>query len=150
MTDETMTRKTFARPPPRHVSRKLINSPPNEYETLANYRTSGHLPVVTQTRSKKTSPIVVDQVETIETETQVQYEVQRTNESTRRVLLNERPQYYESISSLDETPKIEPLHVTSLSPESQVTFGKSSSNEVIAIVRIPERPNSSQRLRTGK
>jgi hypothetical protein len=34
------------------------------------------------------------------------------------------------------------LEVTSLSPASQVTFGKYSPNQIIAIVRVPGLPNS--------
>ena len=67
----------------RTVRRQLINSVAQDYEDLANYRsgidTQGKVPIATQSRSRK--PLVVDQVETIETETHVKCEVQRTNET---------------------------------------------------------------------
>lgn len=162
--DETIPRTSYARPPPRHVSRKLVNtSPEHDYETLTNYRSFSQLPVVTQSRSRKAT--VVDEIETIETKTHVENHAQgiyqssqkeeflpssvnSTTASSRRVLLNERPQYYES--SPEQSPKIQPLHVTSFSPENQVTFGKSGSNEVIAIVRIPERATDSAQFHSSK
>ena len=224
----------------RTVRRQIAGSPPNEYESLTSFRSGsqlqGKVPITTESRSRK--PLVVDEVETVETETRVECQVARTNESeetstprkkivtkptpsarspsedlisSRRVLLNERPQYYESYqtrgttllssfvtiylavrldSSLSEsipnpstreledppirveetwfkpiksdrrqqqssTPTFHTssrtLQVTSLSPESQVVFGKHSANEIIAIVRIPEwsRGASGQHVSTA-
>lgn len=163
----------------RTVRRQLTNTPPTEYETLTNYQTridtNGKVPITTQSRTIK--PLIVDEIETIETETNVHCDVQRTNElkestkserissptktilttttrisnettPAKRVLLNERPQYYQSpreerrfqpiernYSSITPTQKME---ITSLSPRNQITFDKSSPNEMVAVVRIPE------------
>ena len=178
----------------RTVRRHLTNSPPTEYEELTNYQsridTPGRIPITTQSRSIK--PLVVDAYETFETETQVECEVQRTNEMkesttttttermasplspsrkiltttthssiettpARRVLLNERPQYHESPKdeqrfqpiqrdhSQDELPyrpsstsHTHTMEVTTLSPNTHVTFEKSTPTEIIAVVRVPE------------
>ena len=116
----------------RTARRQISTSPPNEYENLTSFRSGGQLqgkvPITTESRSRK--PLVVDEVETIETETRVECQVQRTNESeqtsspartvltkpspsprspsedlisSKRVLLNDRPQYYESIETRGET-----------------------------------------------
>ena len=176
----------------RTVRRQLTTSPPTEYENLSNYQsridTQGRIPITTQSRSIK--PLVVDAYETVETETQVECEVQRTNEMkesttttermtspispsrkiltttthssiettpARRVLLNDRPQYYESPKneqrfqpiqrdhSPDELPyqpssttHSHTMEVTTLSPNTQVTFEKSTPTEIVAVVRVPD------------
>ncbi|CAF2588610.1 unnamed protein product [Rotaria sp. Silwood2] len=199
----------------RTVRRQLISSIPDDYENLSNYHsgidTQGKVPITTQSRSRK--PLVVDEIETIETETHVECQVQRTNEikesikterisspisspkkitttishstyspsdettPTKRTLVNERPQYYESTKTADssiheaipvrieetwfkpiereqsqENIRYSPstrtnnisthtMEITSLSPKNQITFGKHSPNEMVAIVRVPERTN---------
>jgi len=66
----------------RTVRRQLTKSPPTNYEILSNYRsridTQGKIPITTQSRSIK--PLVIDEFETIETETHVECNIQRTNE----------------------------------------------------------------------
>jgi len=272
---------------PRTIRRQITSSPPSDYENIANYHSGissqRKVPITTQSRSILTKPLVVDEIETIETETRVECQVQRTHEikestttteragspnapkkvittttttttttaapptvrspesssdeatrtttPSRRVLLNDRPQYYDSSKSTRSpyettyTPTHEirqqtqtyresgihqhrydspqsdsqsyplppppptststitreedlirveetgfkpiqrdrsqdgllqspssrsnirklstgprSLEVTSLSPPSQVTFGKYTPNEMIAIVRIPQSP----------
>jgi hypothetical protein len=176
----------------RTVRRQLTNSPPTQYEHLTSFQsridTHSKVPITTQSRTIK--PLVVDEYETVETKTQVDCQVQRTNEtkestttervaspskkiltitttatashspdetttSARRVLLNERPQYYESPKddkrfqpiqhdhSQDDMPyRLSPhshtMQVTSLSPTNQIKFGKNSPNEIVAVVRVPE------------
>jgi hypothetical protein len=67
----------------RIVRRQLTNSPPTGYENLSSYHShidpQGKVSITTQSRSIK--PYVVDEIETIETETQVECEIQRTNET---------------------------------------------------------------------
>jgi hypothetical protein len=266
---------------PRTIRRQITSSPPSDYENIANYHSGissqRKVPITTQSRSILTKPLVVDEIETIETETRVECQVQRTHEikestttteragspnapkkvvttttttttttaappiirspetssdeatrtttPSRRVLLNERPQYYESskssrspyettytpaheirqqttyresgihqhrydspqsdslsyplpppptstITREDDLIRVEetgfkpiqrdrsqdsllqspssrsnvrtlsagprPVEVTSLSPQSQVTFGKYTPTDIIAIVRVPE------------
>ncbi|CAF1395956.1 unnamed protein product [Rotaria sp. Silwood1] len=200
----------------RIVRRQLISSKPDDYENLSNYQSGidkqNKIPITTQSRSRK--PLVVDEIETIETETHVECQVQRTNEikestkterisspisspkkittaishstyspsdeitPTKRKLVNERPQYYESTKTTadssiheaipvrieetwfkpiereqsQENLRLSPstrtnnisthtMEVTSLSPQNQITFGKHSTNEIVAIVRVPELTN---------
>lgn len=186
----------------RTVRRQLTNSPPTDYETLTNYHSridaQGKVPITTQSRTIK--PLIVDEVETIETETNVHYDVQRTNEfkestkfeqispsktilttsrssnettPAKRVLLNDRPQYYESpkeetrfqpiennysqddlpYSSLSRTYNNtipQTMEVTSLSPRNQITINKHSPNEIIAVVRVPETSNTTLRHGTSE
>ena len=172
----------------RTVRRQLTNSPPTEYEHLTSYQSRldsySKVPITTQSRTIK--PLVVDEYETVETKTQVDCQVQRTNEikesttterigspsrkiltitttatastshspdetaSARRVLLNERPQYYGSPKderrfqpiqrdhSQGDVPRSSTMEVTSLSPTDQIKFGKKSPNEIVAVVRVPE------------
>lgn len=67
----------------RTVRRQIKSSTPQDYENLSNYRsgvdTQGKVPITTQSLSRK--PIVVDEIETIETETHVECQIQRTNET---------------------------------------------------------------------
>ncbi|CAF1617278.1 unnamed protein product [Rotaria magnacalcarata] len=198
----------------RTVRRQLRSSTPDRYENLSSYRSGidiqSKVPITTQSPSRK--PLIVDEIETIETETHVECQIKRTNEikestkterttspssppkklstiltrstysssdettPNKRGSLNERPKYDEKIitkdSSIREAAPIqiqetcfkpieryrspESLHqspsqnsinqtrsieVTSLSPQDQVTFGKNSPNEIIAIVRVPELEN---------
>ena len=267
---------------PRNIRRQITKSPPSDYENIANYHSGitsqRKVPITTHSRSILTKPLVVDEIETIETETRVECQVQRTNEitesikteragspnapkktittttttttttaaplvrspesssdeatrtttSSRRVLLNERPQYYDPSKSIrapyestytpmhevrqqtqtyresglhqhrydspqsdtlsypippqptttsniireEDLVRVEetgfkpiqrdrsqdsllqspssrttvrtlsagprPVEVTSLSPQNQVTFGRYTPNEIIAIVRVPE------------
>jgi len=199
--DEFISRSTYKydrenlpsqQQPQRTVRRQLTNSPPADYETLTSYhsRMDAHskVPIATQSRSVK--PLLIDEVETIETQTKVEYNVQRTNEleestktepmtgpsrkiltttttrisnettPAKRVLLDDRPQYFESTKEETQFQPIkrdysqEDLHyspssrtysggpytmeVKSLSPRNQITFGKSSPNEIIAVVTVPE------------
>lgn len=130
----------------RYIRRQITRTPPSDYENIANYHSGigsqRKVPITTQSRSISTKPLVVDEIETIETETRVECQVQRTHEikestittergasphapkkiittttttttttrspetssdeatrtltPAKRVLLNERPQYYES------------------------------------------------------
>ena len=130
---------------PRTIRRQINNSSPSDYENIANYHSGissqRRVPITTQSRSILTKPLVVDEIETIETETRVECQVQRTHEikesttktersgsphapkkvittttttttttrspenssdeavrtttPSKRVLLNERPQYYD-------------------------------------------------------
>ena len=68
----------------RHIRRQITRSPPSDYENLANYQSGIHaqrkVPITTQSRSILTKPLVVDEIETIETETRVECQVQRTHE----------------------------------------------------------------------
>ena len=132
---------------PRYIRRQITHTPPSDYENIANYHSGlssqRKVPITTQSRSISAKPLVVDEIETIETETRVECQVQRTHEikestittersgsphapkkiittttttttttrspetssdeatrtltPAKRVLLNERPQYYESI-----------------------------------------------------
>lgn len=201
---ENFTSQQYPQSQQRTVRRHLTNSPPTEYEELTNYQsridTQGRIPITTQSRSIK--PLVVDAYETFETETQVECEVQRTNEMkestttttermasplspsrkiltttttqssiettpARRVLLNERPQYYESPKdeqrfqpiqrdhSQDELPyrpsstsHTHTMEVTTLSPSTHVTFEKSTPTEIIAVVRVPELSTPTARSNT--
>ncbi|CAF1094059.1 unnamed protein product [Rotaria sordida] len=125
-------------PQQRTVRRQLISSTSDDYENLSNYQSGidkkGKVPIITQSRSRK--PLVVDEIETIETETHVECQVQRTNEikesikterisspissskkiystysssdettttPTKRILVDERPQYYESTKTTDSS-----------------------------------------------
>ncbi len=54
--------------------------------------------------------------------------------------LLQSPSSRSNIRTLSAGPRA--LEVTSLSPASQVTFGKYSPNQIIAIVRVPGLPNS--------
>ncbi|UJR09412.1 hypothetical protein I4U23_013653 [Adineta vaga] len=72
----------------RTVRRQVTRSGPTGYESPTIYRhgldIQGKVPITTQSRSIK--PLVVDEIETIETETQVECQVQRKheiNETTR-------------------------------------------------------------------
>ena len=267
---------------PRNIRRQITSSPPSDYENIANYHSGissqRKVPITTQSRSILTKPLVVDEIETIETETRVECQVQRTHEikesttkteragspnapkkivttttttttttaaapptirspesssdeaartlTPRRILLNERPQYYDSAKPIRspyestytpthearqqtqtyresgthqhrfDSPQSDSLsyplppastatimreedlvrveetgfkpiqrdrsqdsllqgassrsnvrtlsagprsvEVTSLSPHNQVTFGRYTPNEIIAIVRVPE------------
>jgi hypothetical protein len=187
----------------RTVRRQITNSPSANYENLTDYRSRidihGKVPITTQSRSTK--PLVVNEIETIETETRVECQIQRTNEvkettkteritsppktiltttsrssaettPTKRVLLNDRPQYYES--PRDET-RFQPIkqdhfqddlpyrpssrsyitgshrvEVTSLSPTNQIRFDKGSPNEIVAVVRVPEVSNTTIRRGTSE
>jgi hypothetical protein len=66
----------------RTVRRQITSSSPSDYDNLANYRSGvdiqSQVPITTQSRSRK--PLVVDEIETIETKTQVECQVQRINE----------------------------------------------------------------------
>ncbi|CAF0987483.1 unnamed protein product [Didymodactylos carnosus] len=124
----------------------------SDYDNLANYRSGGttttttariptkQVPITTQSRAK---PLILNEIETIETETHVQFEMNRTREikestktepapkgapktskitttnittrtpdsssdealkTSRRVLLNEKPQYYTDQSKTDRIP----------------------------------------------
>lgn len=289
---EIISGDQFTHPQPRNIRRQITSSPPSEYENIANYHSGmtsqRKVPITTQSRSILTKPLVVDEIETIETETRVECQVQRTNEikesittteragspnapkkiittttttttttaappiirspesssdeatrttattPSRRVLLNERPQYYEpskstrspyesnytplhevrqqtqtyresgirqhrydspqsdtlsypvppqpttsstiireedlvrveetgfkpiqrdrsqdsllhsppsrsNVRTLSAGPR--PVEVTSLSPQNQVTFGRYTPNEIIAIVRVPELSRGQQ------
>ena len=186
----------------RTVRRQLTHSPPNDYENLTSYQTRidthGKVPITTHSRSIK--PLVVDEYETFETETQVECQIQRTNEKkestkteritspispsrkisttttthssiettpARRVLVDDRPQYYESPKderrfqpiqrdhSPDELPyrpssRARTMEVTSLSPNTQVTFEKHSPNQIVAVVRVPELSPSTTRPGTSE
>ena len=305
--DDSVSRSTFkydteiisgdqlTHPQPRNIRRHITSSPPSEYENIANYHSGmtsqRKVPITTQSRSILTKPLVVDEIETIETETRVECQVQRTNEikesittteragspnapkkiittttttttttaappvirspesssdeatrtttPSRRVLLNERPQYYDSSKSTrapyestytplhevrqqtqtyresgirqhrydspqsdtlsyqlppqpttsstitreEDLVRVEetgfkpiqrdrsqdsllqspssrtnvrtlsagprPVEVTSLSPQNQVTFGRYTPNEIIAIVRVPELSRTQQSPRTS-
>lgn len=170
--------------PTRIVRRQLTNTSrqPQDYEYLRNYQSQ--IPITTQSRTIQ--PYVVDEIETIETETQVECNIQRTNQTnettkterikstsptttphrsplkatlqtnttiqspqetlhSRRVLLNERPQYYQPATEFQpikheysNEDSTQTMRVTSLSPTHQFTIGKSSPNEVTAIVNIPQ------------
>ncbi|CAF1632118.1 unnamed protein product, partial [Adineta ricciae] len=279
-------------PPPRNV-RPTTRSPIPDYETIANYHSGTgsqrRVPVTTESRTIRPKPLIVDEIETIETETRVECQVQRTHEikesttkterssspgaakkiittttttttttaaptirspeslsdeiirtttPSKRVLLNERPQYYDSNKNYDspiairsrpestytptkevrqqtqtyresgihehrldspqsdvisyplppssfiqqgESGRVEEtwfkpiqhdrsqdsqrqspssrsnirtlsagpraVEVTSLSPQNQVTFGKYSPNQIIAIVRVPELSNGNNNAR---
>ena len=143
----------------RNIRRQITNSPPSDYENIANYHSGisslRQVPITTQSRSNSVKPLVVDEIETIETETHVECQVQRTHEikesttterasspggpkrvvttttttttttalpparspesssdetprlttSAKRVLLNERPQYYETGRSIRAPPE---------------------------------------------
>ncbi|CAF4985852.1 unnamed protein product, partial [Rotaria sp. Silwood1] len=56
--------------------------PPSDYENIANYHSGlssqRKVPITTQSRTIMTKPLVVDEIETIETETRVECQVQRT------------------------------------------------------------------------
>lgn len=58
-------------------------STPDQYENLSNYQSgldlNNKVPITTQSRSRK--PLVVDEIETIETETHVECQIHRTNET---------------------------------------------------------------------
>jgi hypothetical protein len=76
----------------RTVRRQLTKSPPTNYEILSNYRsridTQGKVPITTQSRSIK--PFVIDEFETVETETHVECNIQRTNEIKESTTTNKR------------------------------------------------------------
>ncbi|CAF4045394.1 unnamed protein product [Adineta steineri] len=95
-TDDSLTRSTykynsemFSNEPrnqqqqQRNVRRQVTQSAKTDYENPMNYRnnfdTQTKVPLTTQSRSVK--PYVVDEIETIETETQVECQVQRTHET---------------------------------------------------------------------
>jgi hypothetical protein len=69
---------------PRKIQRHTAGSPPTDYETIANYHSGvssqRKIPITTQSRTIMTKPLVVDEIETIETETCVECQVQRTHE----------------------------------------------------------------------
>ena len=122
----------------RSARRQVTSSSPTDYEPLANYQSGlnaqAKVSITTQSRSRK--PLIVDEIETIETETHIECKIQRTNETeestsrsaransaftapkkslsttslwpghtteesspSKRVILNDRPQYYESLST---------------------------------------------------
>ena len=66
---------------PRNIRRQIRSSVPSNYETISDFHSGissqRKVPITTQSRSK---PLVVDEIETIETETRVECQVQRTNE----------------------------------------------------------------------
>ncbi|CAF4150987.1 unnamed protein product, partial [Rotaria sp. Silwood2] len=68
----------------RNIRRQVTSTPPSEYENLANYHSGlssqRKVPITTQSRTIMTKPLVVDEIETIETETRVECQVQRTHE----------------------------------------------------------------------
>jgi len=68
----------------RHIRRQITSSPPSDYENIANYHSGissqRKVPITTHSRSILTKPLVVDEIETIETETRVECQVQRTHE----------------------------------------------------------------------
>jgi hypothetical protein len=68
----------------RNIRRQITSSPPSDYETIANYHSGissqRKVPITTQSRTVMTKPLVVDEIETIETETRVECQVQRTHE----------------------------------------------------------------------
>ncbi len=146
----------------RHIRRQITSSPPSDYENISNYHSGisaqRKVPITTQSRSISTKPLVVDEIETIETETHVECQVQRTHEikestttteravspnapkkiittttttttttappppirrspesssdenvrtitPSKRVLLNERPQYYDTTKTIRSPPQ---------------------------------------------
>ncbi|CAF3643377.1 unnamed protein product [Rotaria sordida] len=65
----------------RNIRRQVTSTPPSDYENIANYHSGQRkIPITTQTRTIMTKPLVVDEIETIETETRVECQVQRTHE----------------------------------------------------------------------
>lgn len=74
-------------PPPRTARRQLTHAPQADYESPSMYRSGPDLrtkvPITTQSRSVK--PFVVDEIETIETETKVECQVQRTHETSESI-----------------------------------------------------------------
>ncbi|CAF0807335.1 unnamed protein product [Rotaria sp. Silwood1] len=69
---------------PRNIRRQVTSTPPSDYENIANYHSGlssqRKVPITTQSRTIMTKPLVVDEIETIETETRVECQVQRTHE----------------------------------------------------------------------
>jgi len=78
----------------RNIHRHTAGSPPSDYENIANYHSGlssqRKVPITTQSRSILTKPLVVDEIETIETETRVEYQVQRTHEIKESTTKTER------------------------------------------------------------
>jgi hypothetical protein len=69
---------------PRQIRRHITRSPLSDYENIANYHSGLNpqrkVPITTQSRSISAKPLVIDEIETIETETLVECQVQRTHE----------------------------------------------------------------------
>ncbi|CAF1095725.1 unnamed protein product [Adineta ricciae] len=168
----------------RTVRRQITRSGQTGYENPTLYRQGfdAQNKVHISTQSRVVKPLVVDEIETIETETQVECQVQRkheVNETTRtepvpsllgspqrtrptynlsdektpskRVFIQEKPQYYEPVPINDEdsirsshsniqtyTPSPHAVQVTSLSTQTQIRFEQNPSNEIIATVRVPK------------
>ncbi len=78
----------------RNIRRQITGSPPSDYETIANFHSGissqRKVPITTQSRSILTKPLVVDEIETIETETRVECQVQRTHEIKESTTTTER------------------------------------------------------------
>lgn len=130
-----------------------------DYEDLSNFRSNGQHRLI--------KPLVVNEIETIETKTHVDVEVQRNNQteertftSSRRPSVSERAAFYESFKSsmpqrptrefekenLFTTKKKNSLEITPISPPSQIIFNTQSDDHMVAIVRIPELANNNRIL----
>ncbi|CAF1179870.1 unnamed protein product [Adineta steineri] len=159
----------------RNIRRQTTRSPASEYENIANYHSGissqRKVPVTTESRTIRPKPLVVDEIETIETETRVECQVQRTHEikesttktertgsphapkkiittttttttttaaptirspesssdevnrlitPSKRVLLNERPQYYDSTKSNDSPIAIHSRPDSAYTPTNEI------------------------------
>ncbi|CAM2717941.1 unnamed protein product [Rotaria socialis] len=80
--------------PARAIRRQITATPPSDYENIANYHSGissqRKVPITTQSRTILTRPLIVDEIETIETETRVECQVQRTHEIKESTTTTER------------------------------------------------------------
>jgi hypothetical protein len=154
----------------RNIRQQFTSSPPTDYENLANYHSGissqRKVPITTQSRTITTKPLVVDEIETIETETRVECQVQRTHEikesttkteptgspnapkkvvttttitttttqspenssdeatrtttPAKRILLNERPQYYDSTKTNASSITIRSPYESTYTPTNEI------------------------------
>lgn len=92
--DQLNQQKPIQQQPPRAVRRHITGTPPSDYENIANYHSGissqRKVPITTQSRNIMTRPLVVDEIETIETETRVECQVQRTHEIKESTTTTER------------------------------------------------------------
>lgn len=135
----------------RYVRRQITRSPPSEYENIANYHSGMNaprkVPITTQSRSLiSTKPLVIDEYETVETETRVECQIQRTHEikeSTTRTEGTGSPHTPKKVVTTTTTTT-----TTTRSPET-------SSDEAIRTltpsrrVLVNERPQYQETIRTN-
>ncbi|UJR36708.1 hypothetical protein I4U23_029425 [Adineta vaga] len=123
----------------RNIHRQTTRSPSSNYETIANYHSGinsqRRVPITTESRSIRPKPLVVDEIETIETETLVECQVQRTHEIKESTTKTER-------SGSPGAPKktiTTTTTTTTTTAAPTVRSPESSSDEIIRTTTTPSK-----------